>query len=125
MFVNQKTYTRLNNGVLANVFNNKLAEIEAIIPKENIICTGNKTGTVNGSGTAITMSSNPLIGDNQVLIMTKDCLKHLTFLQYRPEEQLYTTNLARQVTLHAWGSLGFIPWGQCVLYQCDGLNVVA
>ena len=123
MFVNQKTYTRLNNGVLANVFNNKLAEIEAIIPKENIICTGNKTNSVTGSSTAITMSSTPLIGDNQVLIMTKDCLKHLTFLQYRPEEQLYTTNLARQITLHAWGSLGFIPWGQCVLYENNNLGI--
>ena len=123
MFVNQATYTKLTHGVLAQVFNNKLAEIESILPKENIIPVSNKVTDIPASGTAITMTNTPLIDDNQVLIISKNSIKHLQWLLKPGSIQTYDQNLARQFTFHAWGAYGFIPWGQCFLYQNDNLRV--
>ena len=124
MFVNQATYTKLTHGVLASVFNNKLAEIESILPKENIIPVSNKVVNIPNSSTAITMDTNPLIDDNQVLIISKNSIKHLQWLLKPGSVQMYDQNLARQFTFHAWGAYGFIPWGQCFLYKNDNLRIV-
>lgn len=124
MFVNQATYTKLTHGVLANVFNNKLAEIESILPRENIIPVSYKVNdTFPTSDNAITMSNTPLINDNQVLVISKNSIQHLQWLLKPGSVQMYDQNLARQFTFHAWGAYGFIPWGQCFLYQNDNLRV--
>ena len=123
ILVNNKTYTKLTSGVLANVFNNKLASVEKYINPDNIIPCGRKITTSN-SNTAIGVhSSEDLIAENEVLVINKNAFKSLLFVD-ESGSQSYVTNMSLQLVAHLWIACGIIPWGQGFVVRTDKLTVM-
>ena len=122
ILVNNKTYTKLTSGVLANVFNNKLADISKYINTDNIIPVGKKL-TVGNSQTAINETNEDLIAENEVLVINKNLFKTLLFVD-ETGTQSYITNMSMQVVSHLWIACGIIPWGQGFVVRTDKLTVM-
>lgn len=99
MFVNQSVYTRLTGGKLANVFNNVLITPSKFIPVENIYPMGDLVKYTDND-TAVDVNDDvPIIPENTILIIDKSAIKLREFIK-RHEQQLYTHNLAVNVTKH-------------------------
>ena len=123
ILVNNKTYTKLTSGVLANVFNNRLASVEKYINPDNIIPCGRKITTSNSS-TAIGVHGNEdLIAENEVLVINKNVFKSLLFVD-ESGSQSYVTNMSLQLVAHLWIACGIIPWGQGFVVRTDKLTVM-
>lgn len=122
LFVNVKTYTKLTTGVLSQVFNNKLLEIAHWIPKENIIPVSKKIN-VGNSTTAITTATEDLIGENEIVVLNKNALKTLLFVD-TTESQSWAENMSIQLVAHLWLSCGIIPWGQGFVVRTNALTVM-
>lgn len=122
IFVSNKVYTMLNAGVMSQIYNYKLANIEQYINLDNIVpCS--KQLISGDSDTPITIDTNPLIGDNEILVLNKNCIKQLFWVN-QTESQSWATNMTLQIVLHVWGAFGFIPWGQGFYYTNNNLSVL-
>lgn len=121
IFMNHKTYTKLTNGVLANVFNNKLLEVETFINPKNIIPVG-KEFTVGDSDTEVTMGQD-LIWENEILVINKNIIKGMSFVDTK-ESQAWTQNMSLQISYHKWMAYGIIPWGQGFVVRTNKLTVM-
>lgn len=122
IFVSNKVYTMLNAGVMSQIYNYKLANIEQYINLENIVpCS--KQLISGDSDTPITIDTNALIGDNEILVLNKNCIKQLFWVN-QTESQSWATNMTLQIVLHVWGAFGFIPWGQGFYYTNANLSVL-
>lgn len=115
ILVSTNTYTKLNSGILANVYNNKLASISSYINDENLILTGGNI-VVGDQNTAISVSNTPLIGDDEVIVLDKNAIKQLYWVE-STERQSWAHNMTLEIVLHVWGAFGWIPWGKGFYYQ--------
>lgn len=122
ILVNNKTYTKLTSGVLANVFNNKLTEVSNYINPENIIPCGKKI-TVGNSNTAVNVGNDDLITENEVLVINKNIFKSLLFVD-ESGSQSYVTNMSIQLVAHLWIACGIIPWGQGFVVRTPKLAIM-
>lgn len=122
ILVSNKVYTLLNSGVLSQLYNYKLASIESYINSENIISCSKKLIS-SDSDTPITVDTNPLMNDNEILVLNKNCIKQLYWVN-QAESQSWATNMTLQIVLHVWGSFGFIPWGQGFYYTNNNLSTL-
>lgn len=120
MLMNQDVYTKFVGGVLAPVFNNKLVDFGAFIPKENIIPVA-KGLVVGDSRTPITATASDILDTNTIVVLNKNSIKHLWWVD-QMERQMWAENMAIQVVLHIWGAFGVIPWGQGFIYTNPNLN---
>ena len=123
ILVNNKTYTKLTSGVLANVFNNKLASVEKYINPDNIIPCGRKITTSNSSTAIGVHNSEDLIAENEVLVINKNVFKSLLFVD-ESGSQSYVTNMSLQLVAHLWIACGIIPWGQGFVVRTNKLTVM-
>ena len=123
ILVNNKTYTKLTSGVLANVFNNRLASVEKYINPDNIIPCGRKITTSNSSTAIGVHGSEDLIAENEVLVINKNVFKSLLFVD-ESGSQSYVTNMSLQLVAHLWIACGIIPWGQGFVVRTDKLTVM-
>lgn len=123
ILVNNKTYTKLTSGVLANVFNNKLAEVSNYVNPENIIPCGKKI-VVGNSNTAVSVNaSDDLIWEDEVLVINKNIFKSLLFVD-ESGSQSYVSNMSIQLVAHLWIACGIIPWGQGFVVRTKKLTVM-
>lgn len=120
LFVNNKTYTKLTTGVLAQVFNNKLLELGYWLPKENIIPISRKI-TVGDENTVIVPSTEDLIPENEILVITKDAIKGLLFVD-QSESQQWAENMTTQLVAHLWFVYGILPWEKGFVVRTDALT---
>lgn len=123
ILVNNKTYTKLTSGVLANVFNNRLASVEKYINPDNIIPCGRKITTSNSSTAIGVHGSEDLIAENEVVVINKNVFKSLLFVD-EAGSQSYVTNMSIQLVAHLWIACGIIPWGQGFVVRTDKLTVM-
>lgn len=122
IFVSNKVYTMLNSGVLSNLYNAQMASIEKYINSENIVTT-NKLLVSGDSDTAISVDTNALIADNEILVLNKNAIKQLFWVN-QSESQSWAHNMTLELVLHVWGAFGFIPWGQGFYYTNSNLTVL-
>lgn len=122
MLMNQDLYTKFAGGVLAPVFNNKLVDFGAFLPKENIIPVA-KGLVVGDSKTAITATTSDILDTNTIVVLNKNSIKHLWWIE-QTERQQWAENMAIQIVLHVWGAFGVIPWGQGFIYTNTNLNTL-
>lgn len=121
IFVSNKVYTMLNSGVLSQIYNSKMAAIEQYINSENIVPCSKKL--ISGdSDTPITVDTNGLIADTEILVLNKNCIKQLFWVNQN-ESQSWATNMTLEIVLHVWGAFGFIPWGQGFYYSNPNLII--
>ena len=123
ILVNNKTYTKLTSGVLANVFNNRLASVEKYINPDNIIPCGRKITTSNSSTAIGVHNSEDLIAEDEVLVINKNVFKSLLFVD-ESGSQSYVTNMSLQLVAHLWIACGIIPWGQGFVVRTNKLTVM-
>lgn len=121
IFISNNNYTKLT-GALANVYNNELAAIQRYINDENIVPCYKKI-VVGDSDTPITNSTDYLMSDNEILVLNKNAIKQLYWVN-QTESQSWAQNLTIQIVLHIWGAFGFLPWGQGFYYTNPNLNVL-
>lgn len=122
ILMNNKVYTRLNSGVLAQVYNNKLASVEEYINKENITPCAQKI-VVGDSKTPISVSTDDLISENEIIVMNKESIKGIYWVE-QAEQQSWAENMTVSFVFHIWGAYGFIPWGQGFYYTNPNLSVM-
>lgn len=122
LLMNQDVYTKFVGGVLAPVFNNKLVDFGAFVPKENIIPVA-KGLVVGDSKTAITATTADILDTNTIVVINKNSIKHLWWID-QTERQMWAENMAIQIVLHIWGAFGVIPWGQGFIYTNPNLNTL-
>lgn len=122
IFVNNKTYTALNSGVLSQIFNSKLADLSSYINDDNIIPVSKKL-VATDSDTAISVSNDDLIAENEILVISKNAIKQLYWVNTQ-ESQSWAHNLTMEIILHVWGAFGFLPWAQGFYYKNDNLTVL-
>lgn len=122
IFVSNKLYTMLNAGVMSQLYNYKLADLDQYINFENIIpCSKELVST--DSDTAISVAANDLIADDEILVLNKNSIKQLFWVNQN-ESQSWATNMTLEIVLHVWGAFGFIPWGQGFYYKNPNLKVL-
>lgn len=122
ILINNKTYTKLTTGVLSQVFNNKLLEISHWVPKENIIPVSKKI-TVGTSSQAISLSNDDLIGENEIMVISKKAIKGLLYVDTK-ESQAWANNLTLQIVAHLWAAYGVLPWEQGFVVKTNALTVM-
>lgn len=119
MLMNRKTYFRFKNGVLANTLKNNLVSWNDVLPQENIIGTG-KNINVGTSDNNITVLDTELIPENTVVVLNKNVLKYLWFVEVQ-DSQKFVQNMSIQYVNNLWGVFGAIPWEGALIYTNDNL----
>lgn len=119
MLMNRKTLFRFKNGVLANQLKNNLVSWNDVLPQENIIGTG-KNINVGTSDNNITVLDTELIPENTVVILNKNVLKYLWFVEVQ-DSQKFVQNMSIQYVHNLWGVFGAIPWEGALIYTNDNL----
>ena len=117
MLMNTKTATKLQNGVIANVFNAQLVKPDNFIDAENIYQVSKMLNFSTTDETApVTLQATDLLEEDEIIVLESDAIKSLYWIPGDEEANRFGQNMTTQVTLHAWGAMGFIPWGMGFYY---------
>ena len=122
IIMNRKTLNRFKNGVLSNELTSRLINFNDVVPLENIIGTG-KNITVGNSRENIKVASTELIPENKVVIINKNLLKYLWFVEVS-DSQKFVQNMSIQFVQHLWGVFGQLDWEGAVVYTNDALTTL-
>lgn len=122
LIMNRKTLNRFKNGALSNQLNNKLVDFNNVLPLENIIGTG-KDIVIGTSGENITVADTELIPENQVVVINKNLIKYLWFVEL-VDSQYFVQNMTLQFTHHLWGVFGQLDWEGAFVYTNDNLTTL-
>lgn len=122
MIMNRKTFYKFKNGVLSNTLKNNLANWNDILPHDNIIPLGKnlKIGSANEN---ITVLDTDLIDENTIIILNKNALKYLWFVELQDSQQ-FVQNMSIQYVSNLWGVFGSIPWEGALVYTNPNLSTL-
>ena len=117
MLMNTNTATKLQNGVIANVFNAQLVKPDNFIDSENIFQVSKMLNfSTTDESAPVTIQETNLLDEDEIIVLESDAIKSLYWIPGDDEANRFGQNMTTQVTLHAWGALGFIPWGMGFYY---------
>lgn len=122
IFANPKTIQTLESGIKSQVFNAKFLDLKGILDENNFIDAGLKLSVGNES-TKISVGSDYYIPENKIYVVSKQAIKHFSQID-RIETAFYGRNLATEFTMHKWGAIDFLPWGQAFVYTNTHLNTL-
>lgn len=122
VFAHPKTIQTLQSGIKSQLFNAKLLDIKGLVDAENFINPG-KELNIGDPNTKITAGTNYYIPENTIFVINKNAIKHFSQID-TIESMFYGKNLALEFTMHKWGALDFLPWGQCFKYTNNNLNTL-
>lgn len=120
IIMNRKTYSKFKYGAMSDTRLNNLIGFNEIVPVENIIGTG-KNLEIGTSSDNITVGSTELIPENKVLVINKNLLKFLWFVEVS-DSQKYVQNMSIQFVQHLWGVFGQLDWEGAFIYENDALS---
>lgn len=113
---------RLKSGIKTQLFNAQLMGVNNELNDENVTCLGNKI-RIGNSDTDIVVEDVEYCDDNTIYVLSKNALKHVTQVN-TTETQAWAENMTNQITLHVWGAVDFLPWGQCFKYTNPNLSTL-
>ena len=122
MIMNRKTLNRFKNGVLSNTLKANLVDFNNVLPLENIIGTG-KNLEIGTSSDNIKVKNEELIPENMVLVINKNLLKYLWFVEVT-DSQKFVQNMSIQYVQHIWGVFGQLDWEGAFVYTNDNLTTL-
>lgn len=123
LLMNTNTATKLQNGVIANVFNAQLVKPDNFIDSENIFQVSKMLNFSTSDETApVTIQETNLLEEDEIIVLESDAIKSLYWIPGDEEANRFGQNMTTQVTLHAWGALGFIPWGMGFYYTNKNMS---
>lgn len=122
MIMNRKTLNRFKNGVLSNTLKANLVDFNNVLPLENIIGTG-KNLDIGTSSDNITVKNEELIPENMVVVINKNLLKYLWFVEVT-DSQKFVQNMSIQYVQHIWGVFGQLDWEGAFVYTNDNLTTL-
>lgn len=123
IFAHPKTIQTLESGIKSQVFNAKFLDLKGILDEDNFIDAGLKLTIPNSENTKITVGSSYYIEETKIYVVSKHAIKHFSQID-RIETAFYGRNLATEFTMHKWGAIDFLPWGQCFVYTNANLNTL-
>lgn len=113
---------RLKSGIKSQLFNSQFLGVDKELSEANVICLGNKI-VIGDEDTDITVSDIPYCDDNTIYVVNKNALRHINQIN-KSGSQSYADNMTIQLTLHVWGALDILPWGQMFKYTNPNLSVL-
>lgn len=122
IFANPKTIQTLEGGIKSQLFNAKFLDLKGILDESNFIDAGLKL-VVGDESTKISVGSDYYIPENKIYVVSKQAIKHFSQID-RIETAFYGRNLATEFTMHKWGAIDFLPWGQAFVYTNTHLNTL-
>lgn len=122
IFANPKTIQTLESGIKSQLFNAKFLDLKGILDESNFIDAGLKLN-IQTENDKIDVMTDYYIPENQLFIISKHAIKHFSQID-RVETAFYGRNLATEFTLHKWGALDILPWGQGFVYTNTNLNTL-
>ena len=122
IFANPKTIQTLEGGIKSQLFNAKFLDLKGILDESNFIDAG-LTLNVGDESQKISVGTNYYIGENKIYVVSKQAIKHFSQID-RIETAFYGRNLATEFTMHKWGAIDFLPWGQAFVYTNNNLNTL-
>jgi len=120
IFVSNKTKATLQAGLRSQLFNQSFLNISNLINDENLQSLGNVI-TIGNESTAISVSANEYIGDNDVFFVSNDAIKHFRQVN-ETGSQYFVENLTIFNVVHIWGALDVMPAGAVFKYSNVNLN---
>lgn len=111
---------RIQSGIKSQLFNAKFLDIGTLLNENNIINLGNEIN-IGDSDTEISIGAAEYVDDNTVYVLSKKAIRHVSQIS-RQESQAWAENLSIQLTLHVWGAVDFLPWGQGFKYTNPNLS---
>lgn len=122
MIMNRKTLNRFKNGVLSNTLKANLVDFNNVLPLENIIGTG-KNLEIGTSSDNIKVKNEELIPENMVVVINKNLLKYLWFVEVTDSQQ-FVQNMSIQYVQHLWGVFGQLDWEGAFVYTNENLKTL-
>ena len=122
IFAHPKTIQTLESGIKSQMFNAKFLDLKGILDENNFIDAG-LTLNVGAENAKISVGANYYIPENKVYVVSKQAIKHFSQID-RIETAFYGRNLATEFTMHKWGAIDFLPWGQAFVYTNTHLNTL-
>lgn len=123
IFAHPKTIQTLESGIKSQVFNAKFLDLKGILDEDNFIDAGLKLTIPTNENTKITVGSSYYIDETKIYVVSKHAIKHFSQID-RIETAFYGRNLATEFTMHKWGAIDFLPWGQAFVYTNANLNTL-
>ena len=120
IFANPKTIQTLESGIKTQLFQAKFLDLKGILDENNFIDAGLKL-TINNENTKISVQGDYYIAEDKIYVVSKQAIKHFSQID-RIETAFYGRNLATEFTMHKWGAIDFLPWGQAFVYTNSHLN---
>lgn len=123
IFANPKTIQVLESGIKSQLFSAKLLDIKGILNENNLYDAGLKLQVGTESNKITTHATDYYIPENTIIVLSKYALKHFTQID-RIETAYYGRNMATEFTMHKWGAMDALPWGQGFVYINNNLNTL-
>ena len=123
IFAHPKTIQTLESGIKSQVFNAKFLDLKGILDEDNFIDAGLKLTIPSSENTKITVGTSYYIEETKIYVVSKQAIKHFSQID-RIETAFYGRNLATEFTMHKWGAIDFLPWGQAFVYTNANLNTL-
>lgn len=123
IFAHPKTIQTLESGIKSQLFNAKFLDLKGILDESNFIDAGLQLTIPKTENTKITVGASYYIDETKIYVVSKHAIKHFSQID-RIETAFYGRNLAIEFTMHKWGALDFLPWGQAFVYTNTNLNTL-
>lgn len=122
IFAHPKTIQTLESGIKSQLFAAKFLDLKGILDESNFIDAGLELNITN-ENTKISVGTSYYIDETKIYVVSKQAIKHFSQID-RIETAFYGRNLATEFTMHKWGALDFLPWGQAFVYTNTHLNTL-
>lgn len=122
IFAHPKTIQTLESGIKTQLFQAKFLDLKGILDENNFIDAG-LTLNVGDESTKISVGTSYYIDETKIYVVSKQAIKHFSQID-RIETAFYGRNLATEFTMHKWGAIDFLPWGQAFVYTNPKLNTL-
>ena len=122
IFAHPKTIQTLESGIKTQLFQAKFLDLKGILDENNFIDAGLKLNVGNETQ-KISVQGDYYIAENKIYVVSKQAIKHFSQID-RIETAFYGRNLATEFTMHKWGAIDFLPWGQAFVYTNANLNTL-
>lgn len=122
VFANPKTIQVLQSGIKSQLFNAQFLDLKGIIDDNNLYDAGLKLN-ITDENTLIGTQADYYIPENMIIVLNKNAIKHISQID-RIETAFYGRNLASEFTMHKWGAVDALPWGQGFVYINANLNTL-
>lgn len=122
IFANPKTIQLLESGIKSQLFNAKFFDLKGILDEANFIDAGLKLN-IQTEADKIDVMADYYIPENKLFVISKHSIKHFSQID-KVETAHYGRNLASEFTMHKWGALDILPWGQGFVYTNANLNTL-